>query len=69
MLRTPYSRSVLTIGVAVFVVGAAIADAVCTNGFAPVWMVGWRPAVLVSIVYRRPSEGRCLPRIPRRAQP
>jgi hypothetical protein len=70
MLRTPYSKlSVLAIVVAVFVAGAAIAEAVRTNSLASIWMVGWLPAVLLGLVYRRPSGGRCSARIRRRAQP
>jgi hypothetical protein len=70
MLKATYSMlSVLAIVIGVFVATAAIADAVRTSSLSPIWMVGWLPAVLVGVFYRRPSDARCRARVQRRTQP
>ena len=70
MWRTPNSlMPALALVVATVVAGAAIANAVRTGSLAPIWMVGWLPAVLAGVFYRRPSDARCSARLRRRARP
>ena len=69
MLRKTCARlPLLALVVAALVAVAAIADAVRTNSLAPIWTVGWLPAVLVSAVRPRRSAARCSVRIRRRAR-
>jgi hypothetical protein len=69
MLRTPNSKLFLfSLVAAGFITAAVIADAVKTNSLGPIWMVGWLPAVLLAVVFQRPSGPRCSARIRRRAR-
>ena len=69
MPKTSYSKLLaLALMVGALVAGAAIEDALSTHSLAPIWMVGWLPAVLVGAFSRRASGARCSPRVRRRAR-
>jgi hypothetical protein len=52
----------VAIGIAVFILGAAIAQAVRQDSLDPIWAVGWLPAVLIGALYRPAGRRPCWPR-------
>jgi hypothetical protein len=55
--------------VAATVTALSIAQALRQDSFEPILVIGWLPAVLIGVTYRRPlSGGSCSDRLLRRRQ-
>jgi hypothetical protein len=56
--------SIVVLFVAALVAGLTIAQAVRQHSWAPIWLIGWLPAILVGAFYRSAIPRRCPGRPP-----
>jgi hypothetical protein len=63
--RPPMVVLVLVFAIAAFIAVASLVQAVRENSWAPVWSIGWLPAVLVGSLWTPASRTPCGPRLRR----
>jgi hypothetical protein len=60
--RPPAVVLIPVLAIAAFVVVASIVQAVRDDSWAPIWSIGWLPAVLVASLWTPASHRPCWPR-------
>jgi len=61
--RLPAVVVIAVLAIAAFVAVASVVQAVREDSWAPIWSVGWLPAVLVASLWRPASRKPCWPRL------
>ena len=61
--RPPIVVLVPVLAIAAFVVVASLVQAVRDDSWAPIWSIGWLPAVLVASLWEPASGRSCWPRL------
>ena len=63
--RPPMAVLVPVLAIAAFVAVASLVQAVRDDSWAPIWSIGWLPAVLVASIWMPAARKRCWPRLHR----
>lgn len=53
----------MTLAIAAFVAVASVVQAIRQGSWAPIWAIGWLPAVLVASLWTPASRRPCRPRL------
>jgi len=61
--RPPTIVMILVLAIAALVALAGVAQAVREESWAPIWSIGWLPAVLVASLWTPASRRPCWPRL------
>ena len=61
--RLPVIAAIPFLAIAVFIAVASVAQAIRQDSWAPIWSIGWLPAVVVASLWVPASGASCWPRL------
>jgi hypothetical protein len=61
--RPPTAVVIPVLAIAAFIVVAGVVQAIREESWAPIWSIGWLPAVLVASLWTAASRKPCRPRL------